>query len=94
MSIKPMPYYVMVQPSPRDTREDQRPSGLVVFHDPDPAVHVYSGVVLEVGEEFNKDIRDSPVEIGNVLYYLQSVKIGEVEFVVARWDNIVAIERD
>lgn len=89
--ITPAPYWIQVQPSPVDTREEQRPSGLMVVRDQAPQQRIHSGVVLAVGAGLDAEWT---IEVGNVLYYLTSVKLGEAEFVIARWDNVVVWDKE
>lgn len=91
MTVAPAPYWIQVQPSPVDTREEQRPSGLHVVRDHSPQARIHSGVVLAVGAGLNGEWT---INVGDVLFYLKSVKLGDAEFVIAEWNNVVAWDKE
>lgn len=89
MTVTPAPYYVKCVRTPTDPRESERPSGLLVVS-VDEAVTVRSGVIEAIGSGVKDD--EWTMEVGNVLYYLEAVRIGEHDFVIAKWENILGWE--
>lgn len=90
--VTPGPYYIRVQPSEVDTREEEMPSGIHVIRESVPHELVHRGVVLAVGPGMNDTWADF-IEVADTIFYLKGIKLGGEEFVLAEWNNVIARER-
>jgi hypothetical protein len=88
----PAPWHFLVQPSLVDTRETMTESGLHVVSTQPETQRVFRGVVLEVGSALGDDKDWGTITMGGVIYYLRGIKMGDYEFVIAQYDNIVGWE--
>ena len=91
--IHPHGYRIAVHPSPVDSEEEQRPSGLIITHATDDGMDeppMQRGIVMEVSEMHAA--REDPVffEIGAVVYYRYFDAIRDTHIVSS--GNVIAYE--
>jgi hypothetical protein len=91
VTVHPAPYRIKLSRSVVDTTETTTKSGIHVVQNVDPAdMRVLRGVVEELGAHVEEDFPE--LQLGSVLFYLTAIRLGDHDFVVASWDNIVAWE--
>lgn len=90
--IQPAPYYILVLPSPVDSREKQTDSGLVIIHNDETLHKPRCAVVFRLGDMVRELEGWSEIMEGDVVYYCVSHQIGDIEVVLATNNNVVAWE--
>lgn len=91
MTTLPAPYYAKVSRSPVTTTEDQTASGLHVVRNVDAEdVKVHRGVIMALGAKVSDEFPD--LDTGYVLFYLDAIRLGDHDFVLVHYDNVIAWE--
>lgn len=91
VTIHPWVGMCSVIESPVDPTEEERPSGLLIQHEPEGYTVLRRGTIIEVALDSLPLSMEDVLSAGDVIYYGGGHKIGEVYIV--RLGDIIAYEK-